>query len=51
VLGEGEILVMPPGQKHSFTGVGPALLLEVSMPSMRQDNFFANEAIGDEGII
>ena len=51
ILQEGDTLVMPPGQRHSFTGVGPALLLEVSMPSIRQDNFFANEAIGDDGVI
>jgi mannose-6-phosphate isomerase-like protein (cupin superfamily) len=50
-LEEGEVLVMPPGQRHSFSGVGPALLLEVSMPSMRQDNFFADEAIGEKGVI
>jgi len=50
-LREGEILVMPPGQRHSFTGIGPALLLEVSMSSIRQDNFFADKAIGDGGVI
>lgn len=51
ILKEGDNLVMPPGQRHSFTGVGPALLLEVSMPSTRQDNFFADKNIGDDGII
>jgi mannose-6-phosphate isomerase-like protein (cupin superfamily) len=51
VLRQGEVLMMPPGQHHSFTGVGPALLLEVSMPSKRQDNFFADRAIGEEGVI
>jgi mannose-6-phosphate isomerase-like protein (cupin superfamily) len=51
ILEEGDILVMPPSQCHSFTGIGPALLLEVSMPSMRQDNFFADEAVGEDGII
>jgi len=51
VLREGDTLVMPPGQRHSFTGVGPALLLEVSMPSRRSDNFFADRGIGDDGII
>jgi mannose-6-phosphate isomerase-like protein (cupin superfamily) len=50
-LNEGDVLVMPPGQRHSFTGVGPALLLEVSMPSSRNDNFFADKAIGDGGVI
>jgi quercetin dioxygenase-like cupin family protein len=51
VLKEGDTLVMPPGQRHSFTGIGPALLLEVSMPSIRQDNFFKNPCIGDGGVI
>jgi quercetin dioxygenase-like cupin family protein len=51
VLQQGDVLVMPPGRRHAFTGVGPALLLEVSMPSIRQDNFFTDKAIGDGGII
>ena len=51
ILQEGDTLVMPPGRRHSFTGVGPALLLEVSMPSVREDNFFADSAIGDDGVI
>jgi mannose-6-phosphate isomerase-like protein (cupin superfamily) len=51
VLKERDILVMPPGQRHSFTGIGPALLLEVSMPSVRGDNFFADRAIGDDGVV
>ncbi len=51
ILREGEVLVMPPGQQHAFTGVGPALLLEVSMPSVRQDNFFADRRIGHDGVI
>lgn len=51
LLRAGDILVMSPDQSHSFTGVGPALLLEVSMPSTRQDNFFADKAIGEKGVI
>jgi mannose-6-phosphate isomerase-like protein (cupin superfamily) len=51
VLAQGQTLVMPPGQRHAFTGLGPALLLEVSMPSTRGDNFFADPAIGDQGLI
>ena len=51
VLQEGDTLVMPPGQGHSFTGIGPALLLEVSMPSVREDNFFDNPQIGEGGVI
>jgi mannose-6-phosphate isomerase-like protein (cupin superfamily) len=51
IMNEGDILVMPPGDRHSFTGIGPALLLEVSMPSTRQDNFFTDKAIGESGVI
>ena len=51
ILKEGDILVMAPDQRHSFTGRGPALLLEVSMPSTRGDNFFVNRAIGDDGVL
>jgi D-lyxose ketol-isomerase len=51
ILREGDRLVMPPGVGHSFTGLGPALILEVSMPSTRHDNFFADRAIGDDGVI
>jgi len=51
VLREGDTLVMAPGQRHSFTGIGPVLLLEVSMPSTRGDNFFADSAIGDDGVL
>lgn len=48
---EGDILEMSPGDKHSFTGLDPALLLEVSMPSIEGDNFFENKSIGDNGEI
>jgi N-acetylneuraminate synthase len=51
IMKEGDTLVMEPGKKHAFTGIGPALILEVSMPSMRGDNFFADQEIGDHGII
>jgi mannose-6-phosphate isomerase-like protein (cupin superfamily) len=51
ILAEGDTLVMPPGVRHSFTGIGPALLLEASMPSTRQDNFFADVNIGVHGVI
>ena len=51
VMNEGDLLVMPPGVGHSFTGVGPALILEVSMPSILQDNFFADKRIGQNGVI
>lgn len=44
-MGEGEVLPVPPGLRHSFTGSGPALLLEISMPCVIEDNCFANPAI------
>ena len=39
-LQEGQTLAIEPGRIHSFAGVGPALLLELSMPCDPQDNFF-----------
>lgn len=51
IMHEGDLLAMPPGVGHSFTGVGPALILEVSMPSILQDNFFADKRIGKDGVI
>ena len=51
VMSAGDVLAMPPGVGHSFTGIGPALVLEVSLPSVLKDNFFADSSIGDSGII
>ncbi len=51
LMREGDLLAMPPGVGHSFTGVGPALVLEVSMPSILQDNFFTDKRIGKDGVI
>jgi len=51
VMSAGDVLPMPPGVGHSFTGLGPALILEVSLPSVLRDNFFADRDIGDSGII
>jgi mannose-6-phosphate isomerase-like protein (cupin superfamily) len=48
---QGDLLVMPPGVEHSFTGRGAALLLEASSPCLLQDNFFADHKIGTEGVI
>lgn len=42
---EGEKLVMPAGVKHSFTGMGDALLLEVSTPCVIKDNYFSDKRI------
>jgi mannose-6-phosphate isomerase-like protein (cupin superfamily) len=51
IMREGDLLAMPPGVGHSFTGLGPALVLEVSMPSILQDNFFTDKRIGKDGVI
>jgi mannose-6-phosphate isomerase-like protein (cupin superfamily) len=47
-LHAGDILKMPVNVPHGFTGIGPALLLEVSKPSIIDDNYFedANIPIG-----
>ena len=47
-LREGDVLRIETEITHSFTGVGPALLLEVSKPSIIHDNYFddANIPIG-----
>jgi mannose-6-phosphate isomerase-like protein (cupin superfamily) len=41
----GDVLTVRPGRRHSFTGVGPALLLELSAPCMIEDNVFDDPAI------
>ena len=48
---EGDVLPVEPGEPHCFTGLGPALLLEVSKPCRIDDNYFADPAIpiGGEG--
>ena len=42
---EGEIRVMPPGRRHSFVGIGNALVLEVSTPCLVSDNQFEDDEI------
>ena len=44
-LAPGDVLTVRPGQRHSFTGVGPALMLELSKPCVVEDNVFADPAI------
>lgn len=51
LMNPGDRLVVPPGVKHTFGGVGPALILEVSQPSVRGDNFFADKRIGNHGVL
>ena len=46
VMHAGDRLVMPPATGHSFTGIGPALVLEVSMPSTPMDSYFSDQRIG-----
>ncbi len=41
----GDCLPIPPGGMHSFTGEGPALLLEISKPCLVADNVFQNPDI------
>jgi len=41
----GDVLSVNYGQSHSFTGIGPALLLEVSKPCVIDDNYFENPDI------
>lgn len=45
VLKAGDVLPVPPGIKHGFTGIGPALLLEVSTPCVIDDNYFSDSRI------
>ena len=51
IMNQGDVLPMPPGTKHSFTGLGNALILEVSLPSVLDDNFFDDREIGNRGVI
>ena len=44
-MDEGAVLSVEPGRPHSFTGIGPALLLEVSKPCLIEDNYFTDPAI------
>lgn len=50
-LEQGNVFAMPQGTYHSFTGLGNALLLEVSKPSVPNDNFFADQCYGNKGVI
>lgn len=51
-LRAGDVLKMPPGKSHTFAATGgPALILEVSLPSVAGDNFFSNARIGNGGVL
>lgn len=41
----GDVLPIEPWTYHSFTGAGPALLLEVSKPCVIADNYFLDTRI------
>jgi len=45
IMQAGAVLPVDPGKIHSFTGIGPALLLEVSKPCIVEDNYFENTKI------
>ncbi|MDD2707601.1 MAG: D-lyxose/D-mannose family sugar isomerase [Verrucomicrobiae bacterium] len=51
IMKEGESLAMARGTSHSFAGIGPALLLEVSKPCLPNDSIFHEKKIGKEGVI
>jgi len=52
VLNEGDTYKMAPGRNHTFAAEdGPALVLEVSLPSLPGDNFFDDRRIGRDGVI
>ena len=44
-MGPGDVLPVAPGKRHTFTGAGPALLLEVSKPCVIDDNYFEDARI------
>jgi mannose-6-phosphate isomerase-like protein (cupin superfamily) len=41
-LDEGDVLAVDQGNPHRFTGLGPALILEISKPCLLSDNYFDN---------
>ena len=45
IMDQGDILAMPPGNVHSFTGIGNALILEISTPCLVDDNEFQDPEI------
>ncbi|NLX03695.1 MAG: cupin domain-containing protein [Phycisphaerae bacterium] len=51
IMGPGDLLVMPPGKRHTFIALEPALIIEASQPSILRDNFFDDRRIGEEGVI
>ncbi|MCM8820578.1 MAG: cupin domain-containing protein [Candidatus Omnitrophica bacterium] len=46
VLKEGDVLPMERGKLHTFKAITDSLIIEVSQPSIRNDNFFSDKNIG-----
>jgi mannose-6-phosphate isomerase-like protein (cupin superfamily) len=44
-LDEGDVIAIDPCKSHCFTGIGPALILEVSKPCVLSDNYFDDPRI------
>jgi len=42
---EGDVFSVDQGKAHRFTGIGPALILEISKPCLLSDNYFDNHDI------
>jgi mannose-6-phosphate isomerase-like protein (cupin superfamily) len=52
ILQPSDVYKMTPGANHTFRAVnGPSLVLEVSLPSIQGDNFFADTRIGNGGVL
>ena len=49
IFKEGAVVTMKQGVLHSFTGIGPALLLEASKPCKPGDNYMQDKRIGNTG--
>lgn len=47
IMNQGDVLAMPPGDVHSFTGIGNALILEISTPCLVSDNEFQEPKIAE----
>jgi hypothetical protein len=45
VMTPGDVLTVQAGNVHGFTGIGPALLLEISQPCRIDDNYFEDRRI------
>lgn len=46
LLNQGDVLPMERGKSHTFKAITHSLIIEVSQPSIKEDNFFKDEKIG-----